>query len=268
MTRSIAEVTRGGRTLILAAGALVAIAVVPAVASANTAWVNNGTPAKTPFNSCANPGFSSIGAAIGSPNTTIRVCKGTYEEQLQIERPLTVTGEAGVTVKLPASPANTTTACDVAEAQDLIAICGKGIVKVSAVTLEGRWTGGANCAKQFYGILVGGEADLLLSNSKILHAGAEPINGCQQGVGIQVGHNVNSQVGIATLSNDVIEGYQKNGVTVDGKGSKATISKDTVATTATPEIAQNGIQISRGALGKVTESKNHGKRVQLADGVR
>jgi hypothetical protein len=244
------------RKVLVACAAVAAMVatVAPAGASANTAWVNNTVPVKSPFNSCANPGFSSIQAAISSPNTSVHICNGTYEEQLHIERALTVSGEAGVVVKLPPSPANSTTPCDLAEEQDVLAVCVKAAVKISSVTLEGRWTEPPSCGRRFYGVMVGGEANLALTNSKILHAGAEPINGCQQGVGIQVGHNVNSQVGVATLINDTVEGYQKNGITVDGPGSKATIKKVTVTGAGPAPIAQNGIQVSRGAATQITES--------------
>jgi hypothetical protein len=252
------------KSFVVCAAIAIVVAVVPAVASANTAWVSNTTPAKAPFNSCTNPGFSSIQTAISSPNTSIHACKGIYEEQLTIERALSIVGEVGTTVKLSASPANSTTPCDVAEAQDVLVICGKVAVKISHLALEGRWTEAPNCAREFYGIVVGGEANLVLTSSKILYAGAEPINGCQQGVGIQVGHKRIGQVGTATLTNDTVEGYQKNGITVDGPGSKATITKDIVKGAGPAPLAQNGIQISRGAVGKVTGSTITGNECAAA----
>jgi hypothetical protein len=133
------------------------------------------------------------------------------------------------------------------------------------VTFEGKWPAGPECGKQFFGILVGGKANLILIKSKLLHAGAEPINGCQQGVGVQVGHNFNSQVGTATLSKDLIEGYQKNGITVDGPGSKAIINKGTIVKSVpTSEIGQNGIQVSRGAVGNITDSTIEGNQCNAA----
>jgi hypothetical protein len=242
----------------------IAVAVVPALASANTAWVNNTTPVKSPFNSCANPGFSSIQAAINSPSTAIRVCAGTYEEQLQIKRALTLTGEAGVTVKLPPTPEETATPCDVAESQDLVVVCVKGAVKLSNLTLEGRWTEPQSCGKELFGVMVGGEATFSLVNTKILHAGTDPITGCQQGLGVQIGRNRSSQVAVATLTNDTVEGYQKNGITVDGPGSKATLKKVTVKGAGPAPIAQNGIQVSRGAIGKITESSFSGNECAVA----
>jgi hypothetical protein len=70
-----------------------------------------------------------------------------------------------------------------------------------------------------------------------------------------VGSSPTNQIGHADLTNDTIESYQKNGITVDGTGSTADIDH-TVVTGAgpTPTIAQNGIQISDGATGSVTDS--------------
>ena len=89
----------------------------------------------------------------------------------------------------------------------------------------------------------------------MLGAGDSPINGCQGGVGVQVGSHHGSQAGTASLQNDTINGYQKNGITVDGSGSSATINNTTVVGAGpTNVIAQNGIQVSRGAVAKITNS--------------
>jgi hypothetical protein len=256
----------GRKLTILVASAVAGLVVVPAAASANTAWVSTA-PVKTPFNSCASPGFNSIQAAINAPVTSVRVCKGTYVEQLHIERALSVVGEAGAVVQLPASPANSTTPCAVGpEEQDLVTICGKGTaetVSLSSLTIEGYWPEGT-CNDNIYSIFVGGHAKLALSKSTVLGAGPKPINGCQGGVGVQVGKNKQAQVGTATLTSDIIEGYQKNGITVDGTGSTATITKVTVKGAGPAPTAQNGIQISRGAVGRIAASTITGSECTVA----
>jgi hypothetical protein len=241
----------------LATAMLVAVVVliaVPAVASANTVWVSGATPS-TPFNSCTHPGYNTIRAAIEAPTTTIHVCAGTYAEQLQINRALTVIGEAGATVQLPASPAVSTSSCAAAGEQDLIGICGKGVetVKISGLKLEAYWPENT-CNEELYGINVGGGVNLTLSNSVMLGAGAKPLDGCQGGVGVQIGRNFTNQVASATLTSDQISGYQKNGITVDNTGSKATIQKVTVTGAGPAPLAQNGIQVSRGAVAKIGEA--------------
>ena len=244
--------------------AFACIAVIPAVASANTAWVSE-KPIKAPFNKCSSPGFNNIQAAIETPVTEVHVCAGTYEEQLTIKKAVSIVGSLAV-VKLPGSATLSTTACDVQEPgyeeQDLVTICGTGTVepvKISGVTFNDSAPAGPECGKQFFGILVGGKIKLAMTNSTVAHAGANPINGCQQGVAVQVGHKYQvNTVGTASLVKDRITGYQKNGITVDNAGSKATIKEDMITTSPTAEIANNGIQISRGAEANVVSSQISG----------
>lgn len=92
---------------------------------------------------------------------------------------------------------------------------------------------------------------LSFTNSAVVAAGALPLNGCQGGVGIQVGMDWTTpvQVGHLNLTDSSVSGYQKNGITVEGWQSTASIN-DAVVTGDGPTsaIAQNGIQVS--GLGK------------------
>jgi len=186
-----------------------------------------------------------------------------------------------VTIQLPAAVGAdqtkglSTTNCqahDVANSvsipQSVIEICAAGPggvntsgvnVTIRDVTVEGNWPDDLHgCYDGMYGILVGGGASLSLADSTVEKIGVGPLTfdaGCQQGVAIQAGRWVIGQVGHLYLSDDTIETYQKNGIMVDGPGSTADI--DHVVVTGdgpTPAIAQNGIQISRGATGSVTGS--------------
>lgn len=247
----------------LAAGVL--LVAVPAVASATIVWVNRSAPAVAPpGTSCAAPGYNTIQEALeqSAAGVTINVCSSTYREQLRIEKAVSLKSSGGpVTVALPASPVHSATACDVpSEEQDVVSVCVSGKVKITGFTIEGRWPE-TTCNNDLYGIFAGGGASLSLASSKVVHAGAEPVNGCQGGVAVQIGRNYTGQVATATLTSDTISGYQKNGVTVDGKGSKATIKKVTIIGAGTEiepgvktNIAQNGIQVSRGAVSKISES--------------
>jgi len=147
--------------------------------------------------------------------------------------------------------------------QSVIEICAAGAnganttgvdVAVRDVTVEGNWPADI-CYDSLYDVLVEGGASLSLTDSIIERAGAYPLNGCQGGVGVEVGFSPTRQVGHAELSRDTIQTYQKNGITVDGPGSTADID-GVVVTGAGPTggIAQNGIQVSLGATGSVTDS--------------
>jgi hypothetical protein len=256
-------------TAVLAA-TVASVAAVPAAASAASLWVAHAPTVTGPGKSCTSPGYNTIQAAItaDTAGAKIEVCTGTYVEQLQIAKALSIVAAGSVTVQLPESPADSTTECDKASLrgleehkygtqpdQDEIAVCGSGTVALTGLTIDASWP--AVCDDSLYGILVGGGANLKLVDSSIVHAGANPINGCQGGIGIQIGMAWTNpvEIGTATLTNDTISGYQKNGITVDGIGSKATITSTTVTGTGeTTQIAQNGIQVSNGAQAKITES--------------
>ena len=103
-------------------------------------------------------------------------------------------------------------------------------------------------------------------DSTITAAGAQPINGCQGGVGIQDGMAWTTPVEVGHLVTDhsTISGYQKNGISVDGAGSTAVITHTTVmGAGATPAIAQNGIQVGNGAKGQVRYSKITGNECDV-----
>jgi hypothetical protein len=261
------------RSLIAACAVLCGLAI-PATAGAASLYVSNSAPVVAGGKSCTQPNFSTIQGAIDAlkslPNATVNVCPGTYTEQLTITKPakLTVVGTAGsAKVVLPASPAETKTECDQAPGtekfqadEDGISICTPGTVSITGLTLEAKWPG-ITCNDSLYGILVAGGATLKASNVTIDGAGAFPINGCQGGVGIEVGmHWTNPvQVGHATLKGVTIKNYQKNGMTIEGKGSTASISTTTVTGAgATPEIAQNGIQVSGEGVATIKTSKISG----------
>jgi hypothetical protein len=267
------------RSIIGACAVLCGLAV-PAVANAASVYVSNSSPVVPGGKSCTQPNYSTVQGAIDAlkliSNPTINVCPGTYTEQLTITKALklSVAGTAGsAKVVLPASPADTKTECDEAPGtgefqpdQDGISICTPGTVSITGLTVEAKWAGSV-CDDSLYGILVAGGATLKASNVTINGAGAFPINGCQGGVGIQVGMHWTkpAEVGHATLKGVTVENYQKNGITIEGKGSTATIGTTTVqGAGATPEIAQNGIQVSGEGQAKIKASKISGNECDVS----
>jgi Right handed beta helix region len=260
-------VSRGSKALWLSALVVVVgcTVVIPATASASTLWVSTNHPS-APYTSCQHPGYSHIQEAVGGPGTAIHVCEGTYAEQLTIERDVTITGYGGATIALPAVTAKSNTACDTAnealtglEDQDAVSICG-GKVTIKNLNVDAIWPGepvgpGISCAYNLTGILVAGGADLALSGSTVTGAAPQKINGCQYGLGILVGVPESGLIGTgaATLTKDIVTGYQKNGITAAGQGVDVKINKVTVTGAAIePALAQNGIGIQEGAKGTIT----------------
>jgi hypothetical protein len=255
-------------------------------------WVSQtGLPAGADT-SCQTAAYATVQSAVLAAETyetlnprtipTIEICPGTYSEQVTIMKSLVLTRApvaanlGAVTIQLPAAVGSnqalglSTTNCQAGDAahgiqipQSVIEICSAGPgganttgvgVAVNDITVQGNWPTTV-CYDSLYGILVGGGAALSLTNSTVEQIGAYPLNGCQGGVGVQVGLSPTNQIGLALLSGDTIETPWKNGITVDGPGSYGDITKTVVTGDGpTPIIAQNGIQVSFGATGSVTHS--------------
>jgi hypothetical protein len=258
------------------AACLLAIAtaalVTPAIASASTVWVSSGA-VKAPFNSCTNPGYNHIQQAleVNAAGTAVHVCSGTYKEQLVIGGTASLVAASGATLELPATVKEASTACKFAHPgqveQALIEICTKSsgeAVKISGLKIDGVFPS-ESCAPETYDVTAGGGAKLQMTNDQVIGPVIpEALIGCQSGVGIQVGRKAAGQAASATLTDDQISEYGKNGVTVDGPGSLATIKGGTVTNQPSPYTANNGIQISRGAKGSINGTEISGNECNAA----
>jgi len=79
--------------------------------------------------------------------------------------------------------------------------------------------------------------------------------GCQDGLAIYAQSGYGTGTGVVTIENSSVHDYDKNGITADGEGLVATISGNyVVGIGATPLTAQNGIQLSDGASGKIANN--------------
>ncbi len=183
-----------------------------------------------------------------SPGDVIIVHAGTYTEQLTITKSLTIKGEAGTIIQAPS-----TLTPDSFGRKNIIEIGNGATVAISGFTISGP--GSTNCGSIHAGIFVVGGATLKIKESTITEIHDTPAGGCQNGVGIFVGRQFNSQVGHAIIQEVTITKYQKGGIVVDGSGSTATIKNNIVDWGFTPfNIASNGIQVSRGAVATVMDN--------------
>ncbi len=240
-------------------------------ASASAVYVSNSAPVVPNGKSCAEPGYSKIQSAINAGATTINVCSGTYTEQLEIANAtklVAINGAGTATAALPASATNSASACDTKEglAQiDEISICTSGTVGIAGLNVEALIPV-ETCAQALNGIFVGGGGTLKGTNFTVNGASTTVagFKGCQQGVSVLVGSASRKEVGHATLNKVTVLGYAKNGPTVKYAESTLNITASKITGSGpNPETAQNGVQISFGAQGKVTSSSISGNECNV-----
>ena len=231
-----------------------------------TLIVDDDGRASPPTNCGSNAAApSSIEAAHeGSPGAdTVNVCPGTYTEQVSFESDDTGTTIRSLVVwaasiRYPASGAT-----NLADDKAIVHVNAATGIRILAFTITGP--GPFNCDSLRYGVWVenGGFATIQRNHITEIRDNDPfsldpPFSGCQNGVGIQVGRTLTDgpTSGRATITDNLIDRFQKNGMTIDNVGSSALVERNRVQGIGpTDVIAQNGIQVSRGAVATVTENR-------------
>ncbi len=238
--------------------------------------------------SCASPGYTSVQAAVNAarPGDTVYLCGTTpFREQVVVTKSVTLTGRPGATIAAPSPWAPSAdplppqfAADDLAAPQAIVVVWGRGVhVTIRGLAIAGPLPGGG-CAEEEYGILVIDGASVLVAHDAVTDIrDADPsLYGCQTGVGIEVGREhwptagftafrTEDFTGRATITGTAVTGYQKAGIVIDAPGSSAWVSGNEV-TGAGPDsalgriIAQNGIQVSRGAFARVARNTVSGNQ--------
>ena len=239
---------------------------------------------------CATPAFASVQSAVNAAMSgdTIYLCGTTpFAGQVIVNNSITLTGDPGASIQapnpFPATPSAPLPPAFAADSlfapQAIMVVWGFGVkATISGLTVAGPMPGNGGCAEHEFGIVVIAGAMATLSADTVVNIrdSRSSLFGCQFGVGIQVGRRfwptadfshfvVENLVGSATITGTTVSGYQKAGIVIDGPGSTASVSGNTV-TGAGPSapmgsiIAQNGIQVSRGASGEVTNNAVSGNQ--------
>lgn len=280
-----------GRTLWIIVGLVSAVALTGALAlvmysaphraaaSPTTLYVGASAGADT---GCASPGYTTIQDAVDAATAgdTVYLCANgsPYAQSVDISKSLTLTGDAGATIQAPAVwPSQSLPAEFAAHSleapQAIVFIWGQQTnATVRGLTISGPFTTSHGCGTETFGVLALDGATATISGNTVSNI-SDPVSsgllGCQHGLAILVGAyywyaNNGSSVAIndaahATIAGNTVSGYQKNGITVKGAGTTASISGNHVYgsnrdANYSPAIGQNGIEVAEGATAQVTRN--------------
>jgi hypothetical protein len=233
---------------------------------AATDWYVSTTGSNTTGNGSLSNPWQTIQFAVNNSfvvtGDAINVAPGTYIECVLISKSIILKGATGqMTTTIIKAPATLPPASD--PLSSIIIVSGTGVnFEISGLTIQGP--GPSGCGSMGRGIFIRDGANANIHNNQILDIRDDPFSGCQNGIGIQVGRNAWSTTGTATITNNLIQGYQKGGIVVDNSGSNAIISGNTITGAGTTSItAQNGIQISRGATATLSGNTVSGNSFHL-----
>ena len=174
---------------------------------------------------------------------TIFIEAGTFVEELDINKSITLQGSAGTVIQ-----GFNSMAADFGTKNPIILVYGNANVVLDNITVDGMGLGNTNY--QYIGIAFH-NAGGTVSNSTITNIMNTPFSGTQHGVGIYA-LNDDGVARTITIVDNIIDNFQKNGMAFIGDGLTVTVEGNTVTGEgATSVTAQNGIQISGGATGTI-----------------
>lgn len=198
---------------------------------------------------CPNADFSTIQAAVDEAalNTTrdkIRICPGTYAENVTI-------GTGNSVILLGAGVGSTVVTGVGGTAGPIIGATASKRVDIRDLTVDG---GSAMAGGTVYGIRLD-DTDGRIKDVEVLNV--RNGDGSSQGVGIRA-ESTGFSMKVLVL-NTLVDNYTRAGINGNGAGLRMTVVRSTVTSPAAPQVwAPNGIQISRGAIGRVVQSTVQG----------
>jgi parallel beta-helix repeat protein len=208
---------------------------------------------------CPNANYATIQAAVDAsgPGDTVKVCPGTYPEQVRI------TGHGHDGLKLESlKPLQAIIQWPAVESPPLALVDFNQAdhVALRAFTISGPFTFPACSPERHEGVLVEDAFDERIEHNHItmIENSVASLRGCQEGDAVSIGHRIGTCTGTvpgsAKLEDNLIDEYQKNGVQVFNPGSTAEIDHNEIvgpAGTVQPHAASNGVVVLCGGAAEI-----------------
>jgi nitrous oxidase accessory protein NosD len=201
---------------------------------------------------CPAATFTSIQEAINAaiPGSVIRICPGTYREQLSINKSLSLEGDNGAIV-LPNSMVANTTGFSGSPIAAAILVKDAANVEIEGLIVDTANNGITQCSPNLIGILYQNSSGSIEHNAVRNSKLSVSLNGCQSGDAIVV-QSLGGGTSKVSIDDNSVHDYQKNGITSNESGTDVSITNNVVTGLGpTTGAAQNGIQIGFGAKGGV-----------------
>jgi parallel beta-helix repeat protein len=205
---------------------------------------------------CPTAAYTSIQAAVNAAKSgdVIRVCAGTYHEQVVIGKSLSLEADNGVIVIPSDVVANAAGLSSAEPIATIVLVKNADNVSLQGFIVDGSANGLTACGPTLIGILYQDASGSIAHNAVRNVRLANDLTGCQSGLAIDVESSSSGQSSV-TIADNSVDGYQKNGITADEPGTEVFVTNNAVTGLGpTTGAAQNGIQIGFGAQGRVTNN--------------
>jgi parallel beta-helix repeat protein len=204
--------------------------------------------------------YTTIQEAVNSvpAGSVIKICPGTYPEQVTISKNITLEGVtaanssyAAITIPAGGAVVNGSDVDGGGAVAAQILVTNAASVTIDDLTIDGSNNNITTCATDLVGILFQNASGTIKSNAVVNQIQPAGYTGCQGGLAIYVETGA-GKTSTVTISGNQVANYQKNGITANDAGTSATISSNNVLGVGpTTGAAENSIQMAFGATGKI-----------------
>ena len=211
-------------------------------------------------------GWNIQAAVLASPlGTTIDVLPGTYVEQVVVDgKDLTLRGSGKATTFIQSPAILAATFVTPSVNKPVVTAANTANVVIEGFTVDGAGVGNAN--NRFEGVAFW-EAGGALLDCDVVHIRDTPASGAQHGIGIYA-YNLSGGPFNLEVGNCSVTDYQKNAMALSGAGMTVNVHDCTaVGAGDIAYTAQNGIQVSYGAGGSVSDCSVSNMRYTPASAV-
>lgn len=237
-----------------------ALAATPAASSSGAIFVDDD------HLDCPNATFTTIQAAVNAsgPNDTIKVCPGTYREQVRI------VGHIHDGLRLESlQPWKAVIQWPTVESFPLALVDFNGAdhVRLRDFTITGPFTFPGCSPDRHEGILVENAFDerILHNHITLIRNSLPALFGCQEGDAVAIGRrSLGTAPGSAEVAQNQIDEYQKNGIQAVNSGTFLHADHNVVTGSSNPAIraiiASNGVVVFRQAAAVVDHNAISGNQ--------
>jgi parallel beta-helix repeat protein len=186
---------------------------------------------------------------VATAGDTVNIETGTYAGPVNVSKNLTIEGDPDKPIIT--GSATMTSQFTTSQPDYAVVYVAPGVTAdIENLTVDGQGSGNPY-GDGFYGVAFFNAAGTM-SNVTVENIEQTPFNGVQGGVGVLV-DNTDGVSRTVNVTGATITNYQKNGTVFEGAGLTVNMSGSTVTGAGTTGvIAQNGVEVARGAVGNIT----------------
>ena len=199
---------------------------------------------------CPSAQYSSIQEAVdaATPGTEIKVCAGSYQEQVTITKSVKLIGENGAVITPKGMKTNAENLAMYEDMAAVIAVRGVADVVIQGLTIDGKNGGISDCSTELAGIVcedMSGKIERVnirnMSNNSQMES-------CQSAYGIFVQSSDTAETDLK-VNQSTIDGCNSGAIVGNNMGTVVRSKGNVINAAVGSEMNANGLKLAFGAIG-------------------